>query len=272
LEAAIVMLVGNSADRPVALITGASSGIGEIFARKLAARGYDLILVARRQTRMQALAAELPVQSCVIAADLTTEDGLQSVERAIRDCSRLHLVVNNAGFGTLGRFWETSIDGQDQMHKLHITATMRLTHAALAVLVPRDSGAVINVSSVAAFGQSEGNVSYCATKAWMNAFTQGLDIELRGVGSKAKVQVLCPGFTLTEFHDTLGIDRNNIPNAMWMRADVVVEASLRGLEESEVIVIPGAMYKFGVAILRRLSHGVRRRIGKPGLWGKDKRV
>lgn len=265
-------MVGNLADRPVALITGASSGIGETFARKLGARGYDLILVARRDDRMRTLAAELPVQSCVIAADLTTEDGLQTVERAIRECARLQLVINNAGFGTLGRFWEASLHSQERMHKLHVTATMRLTHAALAVLVPRDSGAVINVSSVAAFGQSEGNVSYCATKAWMNAFTQGLDIELRGIGSKAKVQALCPGFTLTEFHDTLGIDRKNIPNVMWMQSDVVVDASLRGLARNEVIVVPGAMYKFGTAILSRLSHGVKRRIGRPGLWGKDKRV
>ena len=267
--------MGNSTDRPVALITGASSGIGETFARKLAARGYDLILVARRAGRMDALAAELSASSSahsdVIAADLATEDGLQSVERAIRDCARLQLVVNNAGFGTLGRFWEASIQTQQRMHQLHVMVTMRLTHAALAVLVPRDSGAVINVSSVAAFGQSEGNVSYCATKAWMNAFTQGLDIELRGIGSKAKVQALCPGFTMTEFHDTLGVDRKTIPNAMWMQSDVVVEASLRGLERNEVVVIPGAIYKFGAAMLRRLPHRVKRRLRRPG-WGKDKRV
>ena len=225
---------------------------------------------------MHALAAELSssssTRSDVIVADLTTEDGLQSVERAIRDCARLQLVVNNAGFGTLGRFWIANVHSQEQMHRLHIMATMRLTHAALAVLVPRDSGAVINVSSVAAFGQSEGNVSYCATKAWMNAFTEGLDIELRGIRSKAKVQALCPGFTMTEFHDTLGVDRKNIPNAMWMQSDVVVDASLRGLERNEVVVIPGAIYKFGAAMLRRLPHRVKRRIGKPGSWGKDKRV
>ncbi len=258
------------ADRPVALITGASSGIGETFARKLAGRGYDLILVARRESRMRALAADLPVEASVIAADLTTEEGLQSVEKAIRDCARLQLVINNAGFGTLGRFWETSVQGQEQMHKLHITATVRLTHAALAALVPRDSGAVINVSSIAAFGQSEGNVSYCATKAWMNAFTQGLDIELRGIGSKARVQALCPGYTMSEFHDTLGIDRKNIPNAMWMQSDVVVEASLRALEKNEVVVIPGAMNKFGAAMLRRLPQGVKRRIRRPRSWGKGK--
>jgi short-subunit dehydrogenase len=254
------------------LITGASSGIGETFARKLAARGYDLILIARREKRMHALAAELPVHCDVIVADLTTEDGLQSAEHAIRDCARLQLVVNNAGFGTLGRFWDASLHGQEQMHQLHIMATMRLTHAALAVLVPRDSGAVINVSSVAAFGQSEGNVSYCATKAWMNAFTQGLDIELRGIRSKARVQALCPGFTMTEFHDTLGVDRKNIPNAMWMQSDVVVEASLRGLEQDEVVVVPGAIYKFSAAMLRSLPHRVKRRLGRPGSWGKDKRV
>jgi hypothetical protein len=139
-------------------------------------------------------------------------------------------------------------------------------------MVRRGHGAVINVSSVAAFGQSEGNVSYCATKTWMNAFTQGLDMELHGIGSKVKVQALCPGFTLSEFHDTLGVDRRNIPRFMWMQADDVVEASLRGLERSEAIVIPGAIYKVAAAFMRHLSHGMKRRIGKPVLWAKDKRV
>ena len=269
---AIVVLLTNTGNRPVALITGASSGIGETFARKLAARGYDLILVARRADRLNALAAELPVHSEILPADLTTEEGLQAAEAAIRNCPQLALLVNNAGFGTLKRFWVADLHGQEQMHKLHVMAAMRLTHAALGAMTERGHGAVINVSSVAAFGQTEGNVSYCATKAWMNAFTQGLDIELRGAGSKVKVQALCPGYTMSEFHDTLGVDRNNIPRFMWLQADAVVEASLRGLDRGEVIVIPGAVYKIGAAVMRHLSHGLRRRIGKPGKLGKDQRV
>ncbi len=257
--------------RPVALITGASSGIGETFARELSARGYDLILVARRADRLHTLAAELP-HSDILVADLATDEGVTAVEQAIVNCPHLELLVNNAGFGTLKRFWEADLDGQERMHKLHVMAAMRLTHAALGAMVPRGHGGVINVSSVAAFGQTEGNVSYCATKAWMNAFTQGLDIELRGAGSAVRVQALCPGYTLSEFHDTLGVDRGNIPGWMWLKADAVVEASLRGLERGEVIVIPGAIYKVGAAIMQRLSHGMRRRIGKPGKLGKDKRV
>jgi hypothetical protein len=259
-------------DRSVALITGASSGIGETFARKLAARGYDLILVARREDRLREISATLPTHADVLPADLTSEDGLQAVEQRIRDCARLELLVNNAGFGTLKRFWEADLHGQEQMHKLHVMATMRLTHAALGPMVARGHGAVINVSSVAAFGQTEGNVSYCATKTWMNAFTQGLDMELHGIGSKVKVQALCPGFTLSEFHDTLGVGRKNIPGYLWMQADDVVEASLRGLDRDKVIVIPGAIYKVAAAFMRHLSHGMRRRIGKPRLWAKDKRV
>lgn len=260
---------------PVAVVTGASSGIGEVFARKLAARGYDLILVARRADRLHSLASELsPRRVEVVTADLTTSDGLQAAEQGIRNCPQLDLLVNNAGFGTVKRFWEADLHGQEQMHQLHVMATVRLTHAALNLMVAQGRGAIINVSSVAAFGQTEGNVSYCATKAWVNAFTQGLDIELRGAGykGKIKVQALCPGYTMSEFHDTLGVDRNNIPRVLWMQADAVVDASLRGLEQGKVVVIPGTVYKIGASLMRHLSHEARRRIGKPGKLGKDRRV
>ena len=262
------ILVGNT-DRPVALITGASSGIGETFARKLAGRGFDLILVARREERLRALAAEVGANATVLAADLTTDEGVQVVERAIRDCARLELLVNNAGFGTKKRFWEADLHGQEQMHRLHVMATMRLSHAALGGMVERGRGGVINVSSVAAFGQSDGNVSYCATKAWMNAFTLGLDVELRGAGSKVKVQALCPGFTVTEFHDVLGVDRASIPRFLWMRADDVVEASLRGLEKGDVVLIPGVKYKIAASFMRHIPLRLRRLIQKPGGWGKS---
>jgi hypothetical protein len=128
---------------------------------------------------------------------------------------------------------------------------------------------VINVSSVAAFAHSAGNVSYCSTKAWMNSFSEGLDIELRSVGSPVQVQALCPGFTVTEFHDTLGIDRKLIPGWLWMKADDVVEESLRALGKRKVIVIPGCRYKATVAIMRHLPWSIRRRTGRPG---KDSRV
>ena len=256
---------------PVALITGASSGIGETFARTLAARGYDLILVARREDRLRALAARLSlIHADVITADLATDSGMQLVEQAIRDCPNLELLINNAGFGTLGRFWTADLNGQEQMHLLHVVATMRLTHAALAGMVDRGHGAVINVSSVAAFGQSQGNVSYCSTKAWMNSFTEGLHLELRGIQSPVKVQALCPGFTMSEFHDTLGVDRNNIPRFLWMQPETIVAASLDGLERGKVIVVPGLIYKIGAVVMSHMPRAIARRTGKP--WKKDKRV
>ncbi len=252
-----------------ALITGASSGIGEVFARKLAARGFDLILVARRADRLQQLAGSLAAKCELIAADLTTETGLQQTEQAIQNASELDLLVNNAGFGTVGRFWEADLAGQEAMHRLHVMATLRLTHAALRTMVPRRKGAVINVSSVAAFSQSQGNVSYCATKAWMNSFTEGLDIELRAIHSPVRVQALCPGFTVTEFHDTLGVDRNDIPAWLWMKAEDVVDASLKELPRGKTIVIPGWKYKLAAGLMRHLPYFIRRRARRPG---KDKRV
>ncbi len=263
------MTLGNvtnpeNAARPVALITGASSGIGAVFARKLATRGYDLVLLARREDRLRALAAELPVHVDVLAADLSCEEGIAAGERAIRDCARIELLVNNAGFGTLGRFWEADIESQIRMHEVHVMATMRLTHAALARMVPQGGGGVISVSSVAAFGQGPANVSYCATKAWINSFTEGLDMELRAMRSPVKVQALCPGFTITEFHETLGMDARQIPAFLWMKADDVVEASLTGFDRGKVIVVPNWKYKIGASMMKHLPHALKLRMGRPG--------
>lgn len=247
--------------RPVALITGASSGIGAAFARKLAQRGYDLLLVARREDRLAALAAELRAASGaaaeVLPADLVEDTELKQVEERLAGEPRLELLVNNAGFGTLGLFHQTDRDGQDRMHRLHVTATMRLARAALPGMVARRKGAIVNVSSVAAFGQSPQNVSYCATKCWMNSFTEGLAIELASIGSPVRVQALCPGYTLSEFHDVARMDRKRIPAGLWMRDDFVVEESLRGLERGKLYVVPGWKYRLAVLLLRALPRFVR---------------
>lgn len=255
--------------RPVALITGASSGIGATFARHLAARGFDLILVARRTEKLQALASELRVHSDLVTADLATDDGVAKVVEVIRNCQRLELLVNNAGFGSLGRFWSADPASQEAMHRVHVLATVRLTHAALAGMTARNKGGVINVSSVAAFSINEGNVSYCSTKAWMNSFTEGLALELRGAQSAVKVQALCPGFTITEFHDTLGVDRKGIPGFLWMTADFIVETSLKGLDKGKVIVVPGWIYRTIVTFLRPLPYSIRRHLRRPF---RDRRV
>ena len=132
----------------------------------------------------------------------------------------LTLLVNNAGFGTKGRFWEAPLETQEQMHKLHVMATVRLTHAALNNMVTRDLGGIVNVSSVAAYIRSQGSVSYCATKTWMSVFTEGLYLDLKGAGSSIVVQALCPGFTYSEFHDTMELSRERLaPRAFWMTAE-----------------------------------------------------
>jgi short-subunit dehydrogenase len=251
--------------RPLALITGASSGIGAVFARKLATRGYDLILVARRADRLRELAAELAGHTEILVADLATEEGAGAVEKAILESPRLEMLVNNAGFGTMGRFWEADPAGQERMHRVHVLATVRFTHAALAAMVPKGRGAVINVASVAAFAQSPGNVSYCATKAWMVSFTEGLDMELKGIASKVRVQALCPGYTLTEFHEVMGVDPKVIPGWLWIKVDDVVEASLVAIGTTgKVTVIPGWQYKLVAFLLQHLSYGAKNRLWRPG--------
>jgi len=211
-----------SADK-LAVVTGASSGLGEVFARKLAARAFRLLLVARREERLGALAASLGSNHETMSADLTKEEDLERLARRLDTSADLELLVNNAGFGTKGLFWETDYGRQMEMHKLHVMATLRLTRAALPGMVKRNLGAVINVSSVAAFFRSRGNASYCATKGWINDFTEALYLELKATRSAVKMQALCPGFTYTEFHDTMGVSRSGISRSMWMPADFVVE-------------------------------------------------
>jgi len=183
--------------RPLALVTGASAGIGAAYARRLAAEGYDLILVARRADRLTQLAAELASRHGVNAqpfpADLTRDDELKGVEDRIAHEERLEFLLNNAGFGGRGRFYESPLEDVSTMHRLHVMATLRLTHAALRKMTARGKGTVVNVSSVAAFVARPGSVSYHATKAWMNAFTEGLFLELKQARSPVRVQALCPG-------------------------------------------------------------------------------
>lgn len=235
-----------------AVITGASSGLGETFARKLAGRGYSLLLAARRAQRLEALKQELEARhktevEC-FPCDLARGEEAEGLAQRLEAGATPDLLVNNAGFGTLGFFHETSYQRQVEMVNLHVLAAMRLTRAVLGGMIRRGSGAVINVSSVAGFWRSGGNVSYCATKGWMNDFTEGLRIELDLLGSPVTVQALCPGFTYTEFHDVLGVDRGKVPRWLWMDAGDVVEASLRGLARGKLFVIPGWQYRLGAAL------------------------
>ncbi|HEY3838258.1 MAG TPA: SDR family oxidoreductase [Bryobacteraceae bacterium] len=250
----------------VALITGASAGLGVTFARKLAQAGHNVILVARRRDRLEQVAADIArdyrVQTDILVADLATDTGIQTVADHIRAIPDLAVLVNNAGFGTKGLFFQADLAGQEQMHRVHVMAIMHLCHAALRGMVERKKGAIINVSSVAAFTIGAGSVSYGATKAWINAFTKGLDAELRVINSPVRVQALCPGFTVTEFHETLGMDRGLVPKWLWLQADYVVDASLRALETDKVIVIPSWKYKLPVMVMTRLPEALLRKMAQ----------
>ncbi len=240
--------------RPLAAITGASSGIGEVFARKLAERGHDLLLIARRKDRLDALSSELSakrgVGAEVFPADLTQETDLARLEARLRG-SNLQLLVNNAGFGTKSLFHESDVAEQEAMHRLHVIATLRLCRAALPQMVARNSGGIVNVSSVAAFASSPYNASYCATKAWMNSFTEGLHLEMRVIKSDVRIQALCPGYTYTEFHEAMGVkDRSFAAKSWWLTGEQVVDDSLAGLERNALFVIPGLRYKAVVAALK----------------------
>jgi uncharacterized protein len=253
-----------------ALVTGATAGIGAAFARQLAARGHDLVLVARDQARLDALAAELrechAVQAEVLAADLSGDEGVERAVDRIAALPALAVLVNNAGFGTAGVLATAPPETQERMVRLHVLAPMRLTRAALPGLLARAAlpgplarrdGAVVNVSSVASFLYAAGSVNYCATKAYLTTFSEGLGAELAGTG--VQVQALCPGFTRTEFHQRIGPAAGDHPAWMWLTADGVVGASLAQLDRrGPVICVPGLHYKLLVTVVRLLP---RRLIG-----------
>jgi short-subunit dehydrogenase len=245
----------STSSRPVAVVTGASAGIGKEFCERLAARGYDLIMVARDGNRLEALRRDLEqrhdIGVDVFPADLTLDDDVSRLAGLVAGTSRLALLVNNAGFGTRGALADASPARQEAMLRLHTLAPMRLTQAALPVLLKNGRGAIVNVSSVASFLYSAGNVNYCATKAYLTTFSEGLAAELRGTGVRA--QALCPGFTRSEFHGRMDADIRGIPAWMWMSAGKVVETSLRNLERGgPVVCVPGVRYKLAVLLLRLL--------------------
>ncbi len=250
------------ASRRRALVTGASSGIGEAFAERLAGERYNLVLVARNRTGLEHVAQRLrrsaKIEIEVLAADLTRPAQLEAVEKRVASNEAIELLVNNAGFGTFGRFAELDPDQEDDLIRLNIVALMRLTRAALPGMVARGHGAIINVSSLASFQPGPYSATYGATKAFVNSFTEAIYEELRGTG--VRVQALCPGFTRTQFQERARIDASAVPAFAWMSSEAVVDASLAALRRGELLCVPGLANWTLATLAGMFPRGVARRV------------
>jgi short-subunit dehydrogenase len=242
-----------TAPRPLALVTGASSGIGRVFAERLAQRGHDLLLVARDAARLEALAGELAgahgIACEVFPADLSETGDIARVAARIAGESRLAVLVNNAGFGTRGVIGKADPEGQRRMLTLHVQAVHELTQAAIPGMRERRAGHIIVVASVASWVAAPGNVNYNATKAYQRMYCEALASELAGSG--VHVQALCPGFTYSEFHDRLGTGRRGLPGWSFLSAERVVGESLaQAFAGGRVVCVPGKRWKAIVFMLK----------------------
>jgi len=242
------------------LVTGATAGIGHEFARQLAARGHDLVLVARDEARLDTVAAALEgehgVRVEVLRADLADREDLRRVEERLRDPgSPVDLLVNNAGFGLKGRFLDNDVDDETAMLDVLVTAVMRLMHAALGPMAERGSGGVVNVSSVAAFLPRG---SYSAAKAYVNQLGAWAAAEYaeRGV----TVTTLCPGFVRTEFHERMAVGRDSAPEALWLDAEDLVREALADHDRGKALSIPSRRYKAIVGATRLVPNPVLQRL------------
>lgn len=252
--------------RPVALITGPTSGIGAGYARRYARDGYDLVLVARDVPRLEQLADELTDLTGragnieILAADLARATDREKVGERLAQGVRV--LVNNAGFGTSGEFWETDPATLQGQLDVNVTSVMHLTRAALPPMLEAGAGTVINIASVAGLLPGRGS-TYSASKAWVISFTEGLANGLQGTG--VGVHAVCPGYVHTEFHSRAGMDMAGVPSFMWLEVDDVVRESLADVASGKVLSIPGVEYKFlvatGRAMPRRLARAFTKRFG-----------
>ncbi len=252
-----------------ALITGGTGGIGAAFARQLASEGHSLTLVARTKNHLEQLARDLRaaygVEVEVLTADLSREESLRIVEERITSDPTLTLLVNCAGSAPWGRFAELDLKRQEETIRLNVLAPVRLTRAAVAGMIQRGRGAVVNVSSLSAYMALPFCAIYGGTKAFLASFTEALHEELRGTG--VKVQALCPGFTRTGLFAREGADMEKIPSLAWLSAETVARSSLAALRRGRAICVPGLRFRLLALLLRLVprSH-VRRRVA--ALFGR----
>jgi short-subunit dehydrogenase len=222
------------------LITGASSGIGAVYAKRLARRGHDLILVARNRERLGTLAAELVATTGraveTIVADLTNAADLARIETRLRTDDRIGVLINNAGVGAAGTLLTSDVDAMSAMIALNVTAVTRLTYAAVPRFVARETGTIINIASIVAVAPEILNGVYGASKAFVLALSHSLQHELSDKG--IRVQAVLPGATATEFWDIAGMPVENLPAAIVMTVDDLVDAALAGLDAGELVTFP----------------------------------
>ncbi|MFD9276374.1 SDR family NAD(P)-dependent oxidoreductase [Streptomyces mirabilis] len=239
-----------------ALITGSTAGIGAAFARRLAADGHNLVLVARDTKRLGEQATELHdrhgIEAEVLTADLATDEGIEAVAARLSDRKNpVDLLINNAGFGNKGHYLEVSMADELTMLKVHCEAVLRLTSAATEAMRERGRGGVVNVASVAAFVPRG---TYGASKAWVVQFTQGAARYLAGSG--VRLMALAPGFVRTEFHQRAGMGTDNIPNWMWLDADKLVAAALADLARGKSLSVPDPRYKALMGLVKVAPRGL----------------
>jgi len=227
-------------NKGTALITGASSGIGAVYADRLARRGFDLILVARNRERLAALAAKLSDETGrkveVLPADLSDRKDIASVEAVLRTRGDITLLVNNAGFGAAAPLLGSDIDKMEDMIELNVSALTRLTYAAVPGFVERGAGTLVNIASIVAISPETLNGVYGGTKAFVLALSQSLQHELKDKG--VHVQAVLPGATATEFWGVAGVPMAHLPKEIVMTAQDMVDAALAGLDQGEQVTIP----------------------------------
>jgi short-subunit dehydrogenase len=242
-----------------ALVTGATAGIGESFSRLLASHKFNIVLVARDLPRLHerahGLEEKFGVKTHVIQADLATDEGCLTVQKYILE-NQIDVLINNAGFGTNKAFTASSIEIEQQLLDVLVRTPMRLMHAALPLMKQRNSGVIINVSSVA--GYIAGG-TYSASKSYLTVLSESLNTEL--AATNVKVSALCPGFTRTEFHQRGKMSMKGLPNFMWLNSDRLVEQSWRDALKGKPVSIPGWQYKTLVFFVQSVPRSIVRKVG-----------